>query len=53
MMSRGDSSDNIIGGTVYSSQSYCSRIGTNTRGRNTGLESISSEYRATHQLMHY
>ena len=50
---RGDSSDNIIGDNVYSSQSYLSRINTNARGCNPGLELINSECRATRQLTHY
>ena len=43
----------IIGYNVYSSQSYLSRINTNARGCNPGLELINSECRATRQLTHY
>ena len=53
MVQRGESSKNIIGCHVYSCQSYGSRIDTDTRGYNTGNESIRSEDRVARQLTHY
>ena len=53
MVQRGDGSDNIIGSNVYSNQSYGTKIGTNTGGCNTWLESISSEGRIARKLTHY
>ena len=53
MVPKGDSSDNFIGGDVYSSQSYGSRIGTINKGHDIGPKPISNEGRDTRHLTHY